>query len=146
MRREELKGTGSTNKGYISGTSSKNYDQLKIQIYKDDHIRQESIANQETLQEEEEAKEQGICHDGLFNDEDDEEDDLFENIMIMTNKELEELEEYEFDDDDTKDREENEHTECMGDLFTSSHPNSNLSFNAKPYQPNICHCFFMSKR
>ena len=72
-------------------------------IYKDDHIRQqESIANQETLQEEEEAKEQEFYegdHDGLFNDEDDEEaiseeefneeDDLFEN-MIMTNKELEE--------------------------------------------------------
>jgi hypothetical protein len=59
MRREELKGSGSTNKGYISGTSSKNYDQLKNLIYREnDQIRQESIANQETLQEEEEAKEQ----------------------------------------------------------------------------------------
>ena len=109
MRREELKGNVSTNKGYISGTSSKNYDQLKNLIYReDDQIRQESIANHETLQEEEEAKEQEIYegeHDDLFND------DLVENMQYT------ELEEDEFDDDNTKDSEEGKHKECLKNLF-----------------------------
>ena len=108
------KGTWSTNKGYISGTSSKNYDQLKNLIYReDDQIRQESIANQETLQEEEEAKGQEFyegVHDRLFND------DLVENMKNIELEKLEEFEEFEefeeneVDADNTK---EGKHKECL---------------------------------
>ena len=110
--REDLKGTGSTNKGFISGASSTKFDPLKnLMIFREEELEEEETKEQEIYkgEEKEEANEQviydGEHDDGLFND------DLVENMQYT------ELEEDEFDDDNTKDSEEGKHKECLKNLF-----------------------------
>ena len=114
--REDLKGTGSTNKGFISGASSTKFDPLKnLMIFREEEeLEEEETKEQEIYkgEEKEEANEQviydGEHDDGVFND------DLVENMQYT---ELEELEENEFDDDNTKDNEEGKHKECLVNLL-----------------------------
>ena len=99
--REDLKGTGSTNKGFISGASSTKFDPLKnLMIFREEELEEEETKEQEIYK--------GEHDDGLFND------DLVENMQYT---ELEELEENEFDDDNTKDNEEGKHKECLVNLL-----------------------------